>query len=93
LKKILLLATLAIIFVSGTCLAQTGGVPEGKSVFYASHSLMWDMPPVLAEIAESYGIKGHKVLGIQRLGVSRTSQHWDLPNDQNQAKKALRRAM
>jgi|GEM_PF-386254 len=90
LKKILLLATLAIIFVSGTCLAQTGGVPEGKSVFYASHSLMWDMPPVLAEIAESYGIKGHKVLGIQRLGVSRTSQHWDLPNDQNQAKKALK---
>ncbi len=89
-KKILLLATLAIIFVSGTCLAQTGKVPDGKSTFYASHSLMWDMPPVLTEIAGFYGIKEHKVLGIQRLGVSRTSQHWDLPDDQNQAKKALK---
>jgi hypothetical protein len=90
LKKILLLAALAIILVSGTCFAQTGKVPEGKSTFYASHSLMWDMPPVLTEIAESYGIKGHKVLGIQRLGVSRTSQHWDMPDDQNQAKKILK---
>jgi hypothetical protein len=59
------------------------------SAFYASHSLMWDMPPVLTEIAQSYGIEGHKVLGIQRLGVSRTSQHWELPDEQNQAKKAL----
>jgi len=60
------------------------------SAFYASHSLMWDMPPVLTEIAQSYGIEGHKVLGIQRLGVSRTSQHWELPDEQNQAKKALK---
>ncbi|MEJ2109725.1 MAG: hypothetical protein P8Z37_07415 [Acidobacteriota bacterium] len=48
------------------------------------------MPPVLTEIANSYGIEGHKVLGIQRLGVSRTSQHWDLPDNQNQAKLALK---
>jgi hypothetical protein len=90
LKKIFLLFTLFLIIVSGTSLVQTGSVPDGKSTFYASHSLMWDMPPVLTEIAGFYGIKGHKVLGIQRLGVSRTSQHWDLPDDQNQAKKALK---
>ena len=89
-KKILLLTLSAIILICGTCLGQTANAPEGKSVFYASHSLMWDMPPILTEIAESYGIKGHKVLGIQRLGVSRTSQHWDLPDNQNQAKKVLR---
>ena len=89
-KKILLLTLLAIILSCGTCLAKSGNAPDGKSTFYASHSLMWDMPPVLTEVAESYGIKGHKVLGIQRLGVSRTSQHWDLPDDQNQAKKALK---
>ncbi|MFC1493951.1 DUF3237 domain-containing protein [Thermodesulfobacteriota bacterium] len=89
-KKTLLLTLLAIILSCGTCLAQSGNAPEGKSTFYASHSLMWDMPPVLTEVAESYGIKGHKVLGIQRLGVSRTSQHWDLPDNQNQAKKILK---
>jgi hypothetical protein len=102
LKKTLLLTTLAIILACGACLAQTADVsnesaksaiefkPAGMSTFYASHSLMWDMPPVLTEIAKAYGIEGHKVLGIQRLGVSRTSQHWDLPDDQNQAKQALR---
>ncbi len=88
-KKTLLFTLSAIILLCVSCLAQTGSALEGKSVFYASHSLMWDMPPVLTEIAESYGIKGHKVLGIQSLGVSRTSQHWDLPDDQNQAKKIL----
>ena len=90
-KKRLFLTALAIILASGACLAQTESAPAGKNTFYASHSLMWDMPPVLTEIAQSYGIEGHKVLGIQRLGVSRTSQHWDLPDEQNQAKQALKK--
>ena len=102
-KKKLLLATLAIILVSGACLAQTEKAaidnakqaaeakPKGMRCFYASHSLMWDMPPVLTEMAEAYGIEGHKVLGIQRLGVSRTSAHWDLPDNQNQAKQILKK--
>ena len=90
LKRRLFLTALAVIVACGACLAQTGSTPAGMSTFYASHSLMWDMPPVLTEIATSYGIEGHKVLGIQRLGVSRTSQHWDLPDNQNQAKQALK---
>jgi hypothetical protein len=67
-----------------------GPMPAGQRIFYASHSLMWDMPPVLQEEAEAYGIKGHVVLGIQRLGVSTTLQHWNLPDNQNQAKQALK---
>jgi hypothetical protein len=94
LKKTLILISLAIILFSGACSAQTGKAteakPKGLSCFYASHSLMWDMPPVLTEITKSYGIEGHNVLGIQSLGVSRTSQHWDLPDAQNQAKQALK---
>jgi hypothetical protein len=103
LKKILFLTTLAIILACGVCVAQTGAVSNdiaksaaiksesaGMRVFYASHSLMWDMPPVLTEMVTAYGIDGHKVLGIQRLGVSRTSQHWDLADNQNQAKQALK---
>jgi len=101
-KRRLLFIFLAVILVNGTCVSQTENAsndsakqateskPDGMSVFYASHSLMWDMPPVLTEAAEAYGIEGHKVLGIQRLGVSRTSQHWNLPDEQNQAKQALK---
>lgn len=96
-KKTLLFTTLAIIIACGACTAQTQNAsgskdskPAGMRVFYASHSLMWDMPSVLTEDANAYGIKGHTVLGIQSLGVSRTSQHWELPDAQNQAKQALK---
>jgi hypothetical protein len=64
--------------------------PAGLRVFYASHSLMWDMPPVLAQEVEAYGIKGHTIAGHQRIGVSRTMQHWNLPGAKNEAKKALK---
>jgi hypothetical protein len=79
---------LGVLAAQSLVLAQDG-VPAGQRVFYASHSLMWDMPPVLQQQAEAYGIEGHSVLGIQRLGVSRTLQHWNLPDEQNQAKQAL----
>jgi poly(3-hydroxybutyrate) depolymerase len=64
--------------------------PAGLRVFYASHSLMWDMPPVLAQQVKAYGIQGHTVVGHQRIGVSRAMQHWNRPEDQNEAKKALK---
>jgi hypothetical protein len=73
-----------------TQLAEDADKPAGKRVFYASHSLMWDMPPVLAQEVEAYGIQGHTVVGHQRIGVSRASQHWNLPDQRNQAKQALR---
>jgi hypothetical protein len=70
--------------------ADTTEKPAGLRVAYASHSLMWDMPPVLSELVQAYGIRGHKIVDHQRIGVSRTSQHWDRPDAQNTAKQALR---
>jgi hypothetical protein len=70
--------------------AQTTDTPAGLRVFYASHSLMWDMPPVLAHEVEAYGIKGHTIVGHQRIGVSRTIQHWNMAEAKNEAKKALK---
>ncbi len=68
-----------------------GAAPKGQRVFYASHSLMWYVPPPLAEMAEAAGIKGHKLAGLQMLGASRTLQHWNLPDDKNKAKDALKK--
>lgn len=64
--------------------------PSGLRVFFASHSLMWYAPKPLGEMAEAAGIKGHKLVGLQSLGASRTLQHWNLPDDKNEAKKALK---
>ncbi len=64
-------------------------VPKGVRLFYASHSLMWDTPAPLGEDAAAYGIKDHVLVGLERIGFSTTKQHWDQPDDRNQAKKAL----
>ena len=64
--------------------------PKGQRVFFASHSGMWYVPDPLGELAEAARIKDHKTVGLQKLGASKTLQHWNLPDNQNQAKKALK---
>jgi hypothetical protein len=63
---------------------------RGQRVFYASHSLMWYVPPPLAKMADAAGIKDHKLVGLQMLGASKTLQHWNLPEEKNKAKQALK---
>ena len=81
--------------LAGSSLAQEQkpdqtSAPVGLRVFFASHSLMWYAPKPLGEMVETAGIKGHKLVGLQSLGASRTLQHWNLPDDKNEAKKALK---
>lgn len=64
--------------------------PKGLRVFFASHSLRWYAPNPLGEMADAAGIKDHKLIGLQSLGASKTLQHWNLPDNKNQAKKALK---
>ncbi|MEZ0273879.1 MAG: hypothetical protein ACAH88_03150 [Roseimicrobium sp.] len=63
--------------------------PKGQSVFYASHSLMWYVPELLGELSTAAGIQSHELVGLQKIGASRTLQHWELPEIENQAKRAL----
>src|SRR5437868_6864460 len=64
--------------------------PQGKRVFYASHSLMWYVPESLGALAAAGVIKDHKLAGLQKIGASKTLQHWNLPDEKNEAKKALK---
>src|SRR5262245_57081836 len=66
---------------------ESADPPKGQRVFFASHSGMSFVPDPLGELAESAKIKGHKKVGLQKLGASKTLQHWELPEDKNQAKK------
>jgi hypothetical protein len=65
--------------------------PRGRRVFYASHSLMWYVPTPLGEMAEAAGIKDHKLVGVQKIGASKTLQHWNLPEERNTARQALKK--
>jgi hypothetical protein len=64
--------------------------PRGQRVFYASHSLMWYVPTPLGELADAARIKDHKLVGLQSLGASKTLQHWNMPEEKNKARQALK---
>src|SRR2546423_13654259 len=63
---------------------------KGVRVFACGHSFHFFMPPILSDMAKGAGIKDHEALGLSAIGGSRVIQHWDVPDDKNKAKEALR---
>jgi len=92
--QVMSLALMILGCLTGAVRSQSSGTPgdppKGLRVFFASHSGMWFVPDPLGELAEAARIKEHKTVGLQKLGASRTLQHWNLPEARNQAKKALK---
>ncbi len=68
----------------------TAPITQGQRVFTCGHSFHYWIPPILTNMAQGAGIRGHEALGLSAIGGSRVIQHWDVPDDKNQAKKALR---
>jgi len=62
---------------------------EGTKVFVCAHSYMIYTADWMPQIANAAGVK-HLKARQQMIGGSRVTQHWDLPDDKNQAKKALK---
>lgn len=72
--------------------AATAAVSTGLSsqrVFVCAHSFMIFTAKLLPPIAGSAGVT-HVNAGQQMIGGSRVIQHWNLPDDKNRAKEALR---
>lgn len=68
--------------------AATAAV-AGQRVFVCAHSFMIYTAKLLPPMAQSAGI-AHVHAGQQMIGGSRVIQHWDLADDKNRAKEALR---
>jgi hypothetical protein len=64
--------------------------PRGQRVFTCGHSFHYFMPGILAPVAKSAGIKDHVQVGLSSIGGSRVIQHWNVPDEKNKAKEALR---
>src|SRR5262245_28364901 len=65
-------------------------VVKGQRVFSAGHSFHVFVPQILEDMAAKAGIDDHVQLGLSAIGGSRVIQHWDVPDDKNKAKEALR---
>lgn len=63
---------------------------QGVRIYSAGHSFHVFVPGILNELAKGAGLKEHKQVGLQPIGGSRVIQHWDVPDDKNKAKEALR---
>ena len=75
------------------CLAQDPAappVPQGQRVLSAGHSFHVFMPGILKDLAQGAGIKDHVQVDVQSIGGSRVIQHWDLADEKNKAKAALK---
>ena len=72
---------------SGT--TGSADMPIGPRVFVCAHSFMIFTATLLPPMVEAAHI-GYRDAGKQMIGGSRVIQHWDLPDEKNKAKEALR---
>ncbi|MBI5773151.1 MAG: hypothetical protein HZA89_05340 [Verrucomicrobia bacterium] len=63
--------------------------PAGLRVFTCGHSFHVWAARMIADMAESAGIKGHKIAGVSSIGGSRVVQHWEVAEDKFHSKKLL----
>ena len=63
---------------------------KGQHLFTCGHSFHVWIAEILADMAKGAGISDHRVVGTSSIGGSRAIQHWDVPEEQNEAKRALR---
>lgn len=65
-------------------------IGQGQRVFTCGHSFHFWVADLLNETANLAGISGHQTVGTSSIGASMALKHWDVPEEQNQAKRALR---
>ena len=63
---------------------------KGQRVFTAGHSFHFFIAPILSDMAKKAGIQGHEQVGVSFIGGSRVIQHWDVPEEKNKVKEALK---
>lgn len=70
--------------------APTAPVTKGQRVFTCGHSFHVWVPGILADLAKKAEIPGHTQVGLSSIGGSRVVQHWDVADEKNKAKEALK---
>jgi hypothetical protein len=81
---------LALILALGSAPAQDQAPPKGCRVLSAGHSFHVFMPGILKDVARGASIPDHVQVDVSSIGGSRVIQHWDLADEKNKAKAALK---
>ena len=86
----LALLAVSLLPACGTSNKLAEPITQGQRVFTCGHSFHVWVPDILADLCKKAGIQGHTQVGISSIGGSQIIQHWNVPDDQNTAKKALK---
>jgi hypothetical protein len=65
-------------------------IKQGQRVFTCGHSFHVFVPGILTDLAKKADIKDHVQVGMSSIGGSRIIQHWDVAEEKNKAKEALK---
>jgi hypothetical protein len=92
-----IVSALVLVLFAGAAAAQTKDAPklaepitQGQRVFTCGHSFHDWVPAIVTDLANKAKIPDHKQIGISSIGGSRTIQHWNIPEEKNTAKAALK---
>jgi hypothetical protein len=88
-RRLFLFAGLALCLPVTITHAADAAPPAGVKVLTAGHSFHYWVAPILKQLAESAGIKGHEQLDVQMIGGSQVIQHWDKKDGENKIKPVL----
>ncbi|MBE2284984.1 MAG: hypothetical protein IAE77_16100 [Prosthecobacter sp.] len=89
LKRTRIITALLLIGV-GSSVFTAEPVDKGQRVFSAGHSFHMFMPKMLAELANAANISNHQQAGVSSIGGSYVYQHWNVADEKNALKTALR---
>lgn len=65
-------------------------ITKGQRVFTCGHSFHVFVPAIVADLAKKAEIADHTQVGMSSIGGSRIIQHWNVADDKNRAKEALK---
>ncbi|MSQ97154.1 MAG: hypothetical protein EXR98_21735 [Gemmataceae bacterium] len=65
-------------------------IAKGQRVFTCGHSFHVWVPGIVTDLCKKATIPGHLQVGVSSIGGSKVIQHWNKPDDKNNAKDALK---
>ena len=65
-------------------------ITKGQRIYAAHHSYFAPIPPIFAEIAKAAGFEDQVWVGSKYIGGSKSIQHWNIKDEDNKAKDALK---
>jgi hypothetical protein len=99
-SRLILVGLLLFVFGNNPCASDAqeqaktskvvAPITQGQRVFTCGHSFHVWVPAIVADLAKLAEIPQHVQVGISSIGGSRTIQHWDIPDEKNTAKTALK---